>query len=84
MSDKFQISLGCILTTPVKDVAEVFCACIAILTAGHIKTSRNLIYTHVICVYNKHNIQYYKYSSIGETVVVEKKNLHRLKPTNRN
>ena len=54
MSGKFQISPGCILNTPVKDVAEVFCARGAKLTAGHTKTSRNLIYTYVICVYNKH------------------------------
>jgi hypothetical protein len=73
MSDKFQISLVCILTTPAEDVDEVFCAWGAKLTAGHTKTSRNLIYTYVTCVYNKHNTQFYTYSSIGETFVVEKK-----------
>jgi len=56
-SDKFQVRLRCILTTLVKDVAEVFCAWGTQLTAGHTKTSRYLIHTRTISVYNKYNIQ---------------------------
>ena len=87
-SDKFQASLGCILTAAVKDVAKIFCPWGAKITAGHTKTSRNLIHTHtyVICACNKHNTQYtvlhallYLWDSC-----FRKKNRTRWTPTNRN